>query len=155
MERNLKSILLELGFPFIGLKNAPLKPRGGMWSVGSIEVISVSYNFQTRTDSLSKKQREPKLFLQSSQEGPPAGDGPPSHCGPVQCHALPPPSSTSCFHNTPSYAVLSSHGGFSELMGGFCCFVLFFLFRAAGPPCPWGPTQTPGARRACGTGCLS
>lgn len=51
MERNLKSILLELGFPFIGLKNAPLKPRGGMWSVGSIEVISVSYNFQTCADT--------------------------------------------------------------------------------------------------------
>lgn len=72
MERNLKSILLELGFPFIGLKNAPLKPRGGMWSVGSIEVISVSYNFQTCADT-GRKNREPKLLLQSSQEGPPPG----------------------------------------------------------------------------------
>ena len=49
-------------FSFYGIKNAPLKPRGGMWTGGSFEVISVSHNFQTHTQTWSKNKENQNHF---------------------------------------------------------------------------------------------
>lgn len=61
-EKKFKINTFWIRFSFYGIKNALLKPRGGMWTGGSFEVISVSHNFLTLTHTWSKNKENQNHF---------------------------------------------------------------------------------------------